>query len=44
MAIQYDGKSNYARTALNRKYLELYEPLLQSENLSEDTMGVEGGI
>ena len=38
MAIQYDGKSNYARTALNRKYLELYEPLLKGDNLSEDTM------
>ena len=38
MAIQYDGKSNYARTALNRKYLELYEPLLKSDNLSEETM------
>ena len=38
MAIEYDGKSNYARTALNRKYLELYEPLLKSENLSQDTI------
>ena len=38
MAIQYDGKSNYARTALNRKYLELYEPLLKSENLSAETI------
>ena len=38
MAIQYDGKSNYARTAVNRKYLELYEPLLKSDNLSAETI------
>ena len=33
----YKRDSNYARTSMNRKYLNLYEPPLTIDTLSEET-------
>jgi|TARA_B100001094_G_scaffold102690_2_gene98863 hypothetical protein len=34
---RYDNKSNYALTSVNKKYLDLYQPPLTIENLTEET-------
>ena len=36
MATVYKRDSNYAKTSMNRKYLNIYEPLT-TETLSEET-------
>ena len=34
---RYDNKSNYVTTSVNKKYLDLYQPPLTIDNLSEET-------
>ena len=40
MAARYKPYSNYSLTKMNGKYLELYEPSLTRDNLSEETRKV----
>lgn len=37
---KYTNKSNYASTSLNKKYLELYQPLITADKLSDETRTV----
>ena len=37
MLKNYDSKSNYAITSTNRKYLEIYQPPLTENTLSQET-------
>ncbi len=37
MTAKYNSSSNYAGTALNKKYLELYQPPMTRETLSVET-------
>ena len=37
MATVYKRDSNYSKTSMNRKYLNIYEPPLTTDTLSEET-------
>jgi hypothetical protein len=41
MASNYKSSSNYASTALNKKYLEVYKPPLTRDTLSDETRTIE---
>ena len=40
MLKNYDSKSNYAITSTNRKYLEIYQPPLTENTLSQETTSI----
>lgn len=41
--VKYNTTSNYAITAVNRKYLDIYTPKLSIDNLSEETKTIRIG-
>ena len=40
MSVSYSNTSNYSTTVLNRRNLELYNPKLSLETLSEETLKI----
>jgi len=40
MSVTYNNTSNYSITGLNRRNLELYNPKITSNTLSEDTLTI----
>ena len=40
METQYKESSNYSRTGVNRKYLDLYNPPLTRDSLSKQTVDI----
>ena len=41
MAVKYSNSSNYSNTSMNKKYLNVYNPRLTLNNLSDNTRAIQ---